>query len=482
MSSSSASTRPHPSEATPTERAARLWQWDVAHLWHGFTQMRQYADQEPLIIERAEGCWLIDVHHRRLLDGVASMWCNVHGHRRAEIDEAIRAQLDHVAHSTLLGAANVPAIELARRLVQLAEPLSVDGPRLSHVYFSSDGSSAVEVALKMAFQYWQQRPERQGGPRPGKTKFLALADAYHGDTLGSVSVGGVAAFHEMFHPLLFPSLRAPQPHCYRCPLGLQRSACRIDCLAALEAVLAEHHAEIAAVILEPLVQGAAGMIVAPEGYLRGVRQATRRYDVLLIADEVAVGMGRTGRMFASEHEQVAPDLLCLGKGLTGGYLPLAATLAHDLIYEAFLGSAAEGRTFFHGHTYGGNPLAAAAALATLDIFEREKTLEKIQPLIEQLGQWLRLFAVQPHVGHVRQCGLLAGIELVRDRRTGQRFDAAEAVGTRVCRRARELGVLIRPLGDVIVLMPPLAISAEELDLLCRVVQRSIADVTEPPAR
>jgi len=463
------------------EAAARrdvLRKWDVDHLWHGFTQMQTYAEDDVPIVERGEGCWLIDVNGNRLLDGVASMWCNVHGHRRQEIDDAIRGQLDRVAHSTLLGAANVPAIELARRLALLTEPLAEFGPPLSRVYFSDDGATAVEVALKMAFQYWQQRPESQGGPRPNKTRFVALGDAYHGDTLGDVSVGGVASFHAMFRPLLFPALRAPQPHCYRCPLGLERATCSIDCVAQLEQLLAEKHEEIAAVVIEPLVQGAAGMIVAPEGYLRRVREATRKHDVLLIADEVAVGMGRTGKMFACEHEQIAPDILCLAKGLTGGYLPLAATLTHDYIYEAFLGTATSGRTFFHGHTYGGNPLGAAAALATLNVFEKDRTLKNVEQRTKQLADWLEDVAKLPHVGNVRQCGLLAGIELVAQPSEKRHYEPAEQIGVRVCRAARERGVWVRPLGNVIVVMPPLVISREELALLCGVVEESIRAVTE----
>lgn len=458
------------------DRLAQLARWDIDHVWHGFTQMAEYARSEPLLIDRAEGAWLIDSQGRRYLDGVSSLWCNVHGHRRPEIDDAIRAQLDRVAHSTLLGLTHEPVIRLARRLVELAEPLAVDGSPLAHVFFSDDGSTAVEVAAKIAFQYWRQRPESQGGPRPTKTRFVSLGQAYHGDTVGSVSLGGVDLFHSIFRPLLFPSWRAPEPFCYRCPLGLTRARCQIDCLGELQRILTEHHDQIAAVVVEPLVQGAAGMVVAPDGYLRGVRDVTRRHDVLLIADEVAVGIGRTGRMFACEHEGVVPDLLCLAKGLTGGYLPLAATMASDDVYSAFLGTQAELKTFFHGHTYAGNPLACAAALATLDIFRDESTLERIQPRIEQLSRHLSEFAQACVVGDVRQRGLMAGIELVRDRETKEPFPWSEQLGARVCRRARDLGVLLRPLGNVIVLMPPLSITEQELELLCRVTSQVIAEI------
>jgi adenosylmethionine-8-amino-7-oxononanoate aminotransferase len=462
------------------QQKEQLRQWDIAHVWHPFTQMAEYARSEPLIIERAEGCWLIDINGRRYLDGVGSIWCNVFGHRRRELDQAVQAQLECVAHSTLLGISHVPAIRLARKLVERAAPFGQWGEPLTRVFFSDNGATAVEVAIKMAFQYWQQRPAEQGGPKPKKTKFLSFGGAYHGDTLGDVSVGGVDLFHRMFGPLLFPTYRAPQPYCYRCPLGLKRETCQIDCLQACEWLLAEHHEEIAAVVIEPLVQGAAGMIVAPEGFLRGVRDATRRYDVLLIADEVAVGIGRTGTFFACEQEQVAPDFLCLAKGLTGGYLPLAATLTTERIYQAFLGTVAERRTLFHGHTYGGNPLAAAAALATLELFDRERVLEKLPERIAQLAGWCDRFRQLPHVGEVRQKGLLAGIELVRERLTREAYPYEQQIGAQVCLLARERGVLLRPLGHVLVIFPPLVISREELDLLCSTLEWAIREVTENP--
>ena len=325
----------------PKPTAEQLKTWDRTLVWHAFTQMAEY---EPLVIERAEGCTLFDIDGNAYLDGVSSLWCNIHGHRHPRLDAALRAQLDRVAHVTNLGSSNPAAIRLARRLVDLAPA------GLGHVFFSDDGATAVEVALKMAFQYWRQRRD----PRPEKTCYLALGDAYHGDTLGSVSVGGVERFHAMFRPLLFETLRLPMPDTYRTPAGVLPAELAAYHLEKLEQVLRAEHRRIAAMVIEPLVQAAAGMVMHPAGYLRGVRELTRKYDVLLIADEVAVGMGRTGRMFACEHEQVAPDLLCLAKGLTGGYLPLAATLASEELWQAFLGEYAQSRTFFHGHTYGGN--------------------------------------------------------------------------------------------------------------------------------
>ncbi len=445
---------------------ADLERWDREIVWHAFTQMAEY---EPLLIERAQGCTLVDIDGRELLDGVSNLWCSIHGHAHPRLDQAIRDQLAKVAHVTSLGLSNPTTVTLAKRLTEVA-------PRgLQHVFFASDGSSAIEVALKMAFQYWRQCPE----PRPGKTKYLAFHEAYHGDTLGSVSVGGVARFHEMFRSLLFDVVRLPAPDCYRLPPGVTRAAACRYYLDQLEHALHLHHEDLAAVVIEPLIQCAAGMITHPAGYLRGVRELTRQYDVLLIADEVATGFGRTGKLFACEHEAVTPDLLCLGKGLTGGYLPMSATLATNEIWQAFLGSYAQGKTFYHGHTYTGNPLAAAVGLATLDVFDQEQTLLQLPPKIDRLAQHLARLASHPHVGDVRQCGLMAGIELVRDRPTRDPYPWAEKRGYRVCEYARTAGVWLRPLGNVIVIMPPLAITLEELDRICLAVERGIVAATAP---
>jgi adenosylmethionine-8-amino-7-oxononanoate aminotransferase len=438
----------------------QLKDWDRRLVWHAFTQMAEY---EPLILVRGEGCRLFDLDGHEYLDGTSSLWCNIHGHRHPRIDAAIRRQLDEVAHVTLLGASNLATIRLARRLVDLAPP------GLEHVFFSDDGATAVEVALKMAFQYWRQRPD----PQPLKTCYLALGEAYHGDTLGSVSVGGVERFHAMFKPLLFECLRVPAPDLYRMPAGVERQDALEYHLVQLERVLREHHERIAAMVVEPLVQAAAGMIVHPQGYLQGVRELTRKYGVLLIADEVAVGMGRTGRLFACEHESVTPDLLCLAKGLTGGYLPLAATLATEEIWQAFLGRYTDSKSFFHGHTYGGNPLGAAAALATLDVFDEEQTLANLRPKIARLAEHLQRIGRLPHVGDCRQCGLIGAVELVRDRATKEPFPWAEKRGMRVCDAARREGVLLRPLGNVIVILPPLAVTLDELDRICVAVERGI---------
>jgi len=450
------------------DRSARLRRADKAHVWHPFTQMAEWTAGDPVIIEAGEREFLTDTDGNRYIDGVSSLWCNLHGHRRREIDEAVRRQLDRIAHSTLLGLASPPSIELAERLAALAP----EG--LARVFYSDSGASAVEVALKMAFQYWRQCDP----PRPGKTKFVSLSYGYHGDTLGAVSVGGIEHFHGLYAPLLFETIRAPAPYCYRCPLSQRRETCGLACARRMEEILERRADETAAVILEPIVQGAGGMIVHPEGYLARVADACRRHEVLLIADEVATGFGRTGRFFACEHEDTRPDLLCLAKGISGGYLPLAATLATERIYEAFLGEPTSGRTFYHGHTYTGSALGCAAGLASLDIFERERVLERIAEMAVRLARGLEGVADLEHVGEVRRKGLMVGIELVADRATRTAYPPEERRAWKACAAARRDGVLVRPLGDVIVLMPPYCTSDESLDRLVAAVREGIREATQ----
>jgi adenosylmethionine-8-amino-7-oxononanoate aminotransferase len=447
-----------------------LIDWDRRHYWHAFTQMAEY---EPFVITRAEGCRLIDVDGREYIDGAGSMWCNVHGHQHPRIDAAIREQLDRLAHCTSLGMGCDTTVRLAKRLADIA-PGDLD-----RVFFASDGSSAVEVALKMAFQYWQQC-ER---PRPRKTKFIALSEAYHGDTIGSASVGGIARFHALFEPLLFDVIRAPIPDTRRLRPGLSSEAIVREFLKPMALLLEAHHEELAAVVIEPLVQCAAGMVMHPPGYLQGLRKLTSRFGVLLIADEIAVGIGRTGTFLACEQEGVVPDILCLGKGLTGGYLPLSATITSDRIYSAFLGTHFEGRALYHGHTYGGNPLAAAAALATLDLFDEEQTLVNLRCKIARLGEHLCRLADLPHVCQVRQRGMIGALELTPDKATAASYPASERMGWRVCRAALARGVWLRPLGDVLYVMPPLAISLDELDQVMETLAASIDEaIDKPPAR
>jgi len=444
----------------------RLKDIDRDLVWHPFTQMRDWMDDDPLIIERGEGVELIDVHGKRYLDGVSSLWTNVHGHRVREIDEAVRGQLDLIAHSTLLGLGNVPSIELARKLV------SITPSSLAKVFYSDSGSTAVEIALKMAFQYWQQAGET------GRTRFACVADSYHGDTIGSVSVGGIDLFHSMYKPLLFDTVRIPSPFCFRCPMDKDRETCSMECADRAEETVARHCDELAALVMEPLVQGAAGMIVHPEGFLRRVADACRDNNVLLILDEVATGFGRTGAMFACAQEGVQPDLMALAKGLSGGYLPLAATLASEEVFSGFLGSHESRRTFFHGHTYTGNPLACAAALGNLDAFEKNNVMDNVSGLALDLARGLEDCSDLPHVGDVRVKGLMAGIELVEDTATRATFAPSVMAGHRVITEARKRGAIIRPLGDVVVLMPPLAMNRDQLGRLLCITRDSILHVAE----
>jgi adenosylmethionine-8-amino-7-oxononanoate transaminase len=432
--------------------------------------MKDWIDERPVIIAEGRDCFLKDIYGNWYLDGVSSIWVNIHGHTKKEIDEAVREQLDRIAHSTMLGLSNIPAIRLAKRIIDLVVH-SLGESGLSRVFYSDNGSTAVEVALKMAFQYWVHKGRR------GRDSFLSLHHAYHGDTIGAVSVGGIDLFHSIFKPLLFRTYKAPSPYCYRCELGLSYTGCRFGCLDRMEEILREHRERIAAVIVEPLVQAAGGMIVAPPGYLRGVRRLCTRYDVLMIADEVATGFGRTGTMFACEHEVVAPDLLCLSKGLTGGYLPLAVTVASEEIFNAFLGEYGEFKTFFHGHSYTGNPLGCAAALACIDIFEREDTLANMVPKIETIESYLRDLTILDHVGDARNKGMMAGIELVRNKASKEPYPLEEKIGWKVASHAREKGVFIRPLGNVVVIMPPLQISTVDLEQLLKVVRESMVRVT-----
>ena len=435
------------------------------HLWHPFTQMKGY---KPLIIEEGKGSWLKDKSRNWYLDGVSSLWVNVHGHRHPDMDRAIRSQLKKVAHTTLLGLANPPAVELAKELVAIAPA------GLKRVFYSDSGSEACEISLKIAFQYWQQC----SNPKRNKTRFIHLDQSYHGDTLGAVSVGGIELFHNIYKPLLFKTLSTPSPYCYRCPFGKNEKTCGKKCLEELERLMARRHKEVAGLIMEPLIQGAAGMITHPPGFLREVRRLTHKYNLLLILDEVATGFGRTGTMFACERENVSPDILVIAKGLTGGYLPLAATLTTDKVYKAFLGEYREKKTFFHGHTYTGNPLACSAALANLEIFKKEKTLARLKNKIKLLKKLLLPFKDLSHVGEVRQCGFIAGIELVKDKKTREEYLWGEAMGLKVGLMAREKDIIIRPLGNVIVIMPPLAIKNWELRKLIEGIYESIKEVTE----
>ncbi len=440
---------------------------DRIHHWHGFTQMSSY---ESILVDHADGCWLYTTDGRTLLDGVSSLWCNLHGHRHAKIDAAIREQLDRVAHCTNIGMGCTTTATLAARLAKISPG------DLNHVFFSSDGASAVEVAIKMALQYWRQSGIAGG---ENKTRYLALGSAYHGDTVGTVSLGDIPHFHRVFDPLLFDVLRGPCPDTYRLPPHISPAGALDYYAKQFESILNQHAAVLAAIVIEPLIQGAAGLIRHPAGLLQRLRDLCDHYDVLLIADEIATGFGRTGKMFACDHEQVVPDILCLGKGLTGGYLPMAATIARGKVFDAFLGEDNASRQLFHGHTYSGNPLAAAAAIASLDLFTDGKLLAKVNKTAERLMQLIEPLRDHCHVGEIRQLGLMVGIELVKDKQTKEPFESSLQTGRRVCDESTARGVWIRPLGDVVVLMPPLCI-ASELDMLVSTVADSINHCVSGP--
>ncbi|ADC90150.1 adenosylmethionine-8-amino-7-oxononanoateaminotr ansferase [Thermocrinis albus DSM 14484] len=444
-----------------------LEKWDKEYFWHPFTQMKVYREEENLIFEKGEGVYLYDIYGRKFIDAISSLWCNVHGHNHPKLNRALIEQLQKVAHTTTLGSSNVPAILLAKRLVDISPP------GLTKVFYSEDGAEAVEIAIKMAYHYWRNRGEK-------RRVFVSFREAYHGDTVGAVSVGGIDLFHGTYRDLLFETIFLPSPYLFcKERYGRLCDECKEELLGMLEDVLRRRD-DVVAVVLEAGIQAAAGMLPFPKGFLKGVRELTKRYGVLMIVDEVATGFGRTGSMFYCQQEDVSPDFMCLGKGITGGYLPLAATLTTDEVFNAFLGEFGEKKHFYHGHTYTGNNLACAVALANLEIFEEERTLEKLQPKIEYLRERLQSMWELRHVGDVRQLGFMAGIELVKDRDKGEPFPYGDRVGFKVAYRCREKGVFLRPLGDVMVLMMPLIIKEEEMDQVIDALIWSIRELEKQP--
>ncbi|SNZ03232.1 adenosylmethionine-8-amino-7-oxononanoate aminotransferase [Persephonella hydrogeniphila] len=441
-----------------------LKEWDKEYFWHPFTQMKVYREEENLIVEKGEGVYVYDINGKKYLDGVASLWCNVHGHNHPKLNKALIEQVNKIAHFTTLGASNVPAIVFAKNLVDITPP------RLTKVFYSEDGAEAMEIAIKIAYHYWHNKGEK-------KTKFVTLSEAYHGDTIGSVSVGGINIFHEKYRPLLFDVYKVPSPYLEAVKKVGREKALEYDTTKILieevEDFIFHNHQEIAAFVLEAGVQGAAGILPFPKGYLKEIRRICDEYNILMIVDEVATGFGRTGYMFACEKEGVEPDIMALGKGITGGYLPLAATVVTDDIFDAFLGEFGEAKHFYHGHTYTGNPLACSVAIANLELFEEEQTLKKLQPKIKLLEERLKEFWTLKHVGDVRQYGFMAGIELVKDKEKNEPFPYGERTGFKVARMMMEKGVWVRPLGDVMVIMPPLVISEKELEYLLDTMFESI---------
>jgi len=445
----------------------KLKQLDHQYLWHPFTQMQEWMSEDPCIISEGDGHYLVDVHGRKYLDGVSSLWCNVHGHRKKEINDAIKAQLDRIAHSTFLGLSHAPGIQLAQKLI------GISPKGLQRVFYSDDGATAVEVALKMAVQYWQLKGETR------RTRIATLAESYHGDTVGSMSLGYSETFHRFYASLLFPVLRLTPPHVFRYYQGLSEADALSAAVNEADEKLTAEKNSLAALVIEPLMQGAAGMWAQPAEYVAALDEICRRNGILFVLDEVATGFGRTGKMFACEHAGVAPDILCLAKGITGGYLPLAATLASEEIFSVFLGEYREFKTFFHGHTYTGNPLGCAAALANLELFERENIVEKMQPRIAYLHKRLNEeFLPLEHVGDVRQWGFMVGIELAEDQASRKKYPPEKRIGHRVILEARKRSVMIRPLGDIVILMPPLTITDEELAMLLDVVYDCVRAVTQ----
>ncbi|MBB6450079.1 lysine--8-amino-7-oxononanoate aminotransferase [Geomicrobium halophilum] len=433
------------------------------HLWLPFTQMKDY-DNDPLIIDSGNGIKVKDIDGNEYYDGFSSVWLNVHGHRKKELDHAIKLQLEKISHSTLLGMTNVPATELAEKLINISPE------QLTRVFYSDSGAEAMEIALKMAFQYWKNIG------KPDKHKFISMQNGYHGDTIGAVSVGSIDLFHHVYGPLMFDSFKSPIPYVYRSKSG-NPAQCRDECLYELEQLLIANHGEIAALSIESMVQGASGMIVMPTGFLSGVRELCTKYDVLMIVDEVATGFGRTGKMFACEYESVQPDLMAAGKGITGGYLPIAATLTTEEIYEAFYDDYETLKTFFHGHSYTGNQLGCAVAIENLRLFETETIIEQVAEKAEGLHLLLNELESLPHVGDIRQLGFMCGIELVQSKETKLPFPAEKRVGYQVSLKMRELGMLTRPMGDVIVFMPPLASTRDELEAMVSIMKDAISEVT-----
>lgn len=451
--------------AERTNEGKQLASWDKKYVWHPFTQMKDWQKEEPLIIDKAEGNYLIDINGKKYLDGVSSLWVNVHGHNHKKITKAIKDQLNKLEHSTLLGLSNTPSIVLAKKLAEITPQ------GLEKVFYSDSGSTSVEIAIKMAYQYWQNTKKES------RTKIVHLNNSYHGDTLGSVSVGGIELFHKVYKDLIFQAIKVDFPDFYRSPEGKEYPQYAFEYLQGIEDLFKKEGKTIAAIVVEPIVQAAGGMLVWPEGLLKRIREICTKYDVLLIADEVATGFGRTGKMFACEHERVRPDFLCLAKGLTGGYMPLAATLTTKRIYEGFMFDYKEQKTFFHGHTYTGNPLACAAAIANIETFEKENTLHKLQQRIAYFSSKLKSFEKLGNVGQVRQKGFMVGIELVKNKKDKTPYDWQDGIGVKVCKEARKRNVILRPLGNVIVLMPALSITKEQLDYIMEVTLWAIDRVT-----
>jgi len=436
---------------------------DLRYIWHPYTQMKDCEKSPPILIERAKGAKLYDKRGRLYYDTISSWWCNVHGHNHPAIKRAINKQLGSLEHVLFAGFTHRPAIELAEGLI------SISPKNLTKVFFSDNGSTSVETALKLSFQYWHNIGRKK------KTKFISLDAAYHGDTIGAMSVGGVSLFNSLFSPLFFKSFKVASPYCYHCPMGRERPSCDIDCIRPLESLLKNKSSEIAAMILEPLVMGASGMIIYPKEYLRRAAALTKKYNVHLILDEVATGFGRTGKMFACQHLSVQPDLICLSKGITSGYLPLAATLTTQKIYQAFYDDYDKKKTFYHGHTYTANPISCSAAVASLALFKRERTLERVAKLCPSFHKGLEEFRGLPIVGDVRYIGMIGALELVKDKKRKIPFSFTERIGKVIYERGLKSGIILRPLGNVVYFCLPLCIKEREIHTILRRAYKVISE-------
>lgn len=445
------------------------WEFmDKEYIWHPFTQMKGWNENKQLVIDHGEGVKLYDVEGNAYYDGISSLWVNIHGHRRREIDEAVKKQLDKIAHTTLLGLINKPSAELAKKLVE------VTPKGLNKVFYSDDGSTAVEAAVKIAFQYWQHKG------LPEKQQFINLGDSYHGDTVGAVSVGNIDVFHKVYKPLLFNTKKMTCPSFYHSSIEGINSEIefRDFLLQELEDYLKENSDKVAAMMIEPLVQAAAGMLMQPKGYIKGVRELTEKYNVLLIIDEVATGFGRTGKLFACENEGICPDMMCLSKGITAGYMALGATMVTDEIYNTFLGEAAEYKTFYHGHSYTGNPLACAAGVAGLELFEKDDVIENLPPKMAVIAEHIQKMNTMKYVGNARQCGMLAGIELMHDKNLKIPFDSTLLMAGGICQTARKYGLIVRNIGDVIIFMPPLVSTVQQIEEMLSILEQAMQEVFE----
>ncbi len=443
-------------------------QKDLKYVWHPDTQMKQYEDSDfkPVLIERGEGIYLYDIDGNKYIDGVSSWWVNTLGHSNEKLNKVLTKQAEKIEHVLLADFTHIPAIELAERLIKLS------GEPFSKVFYSDDGSTAVEVALKMAYQYWYQKG------KPEKKYFVSMTESYHGDTLGSVSVGGIDIYKKIFNPLVFETLKVSAPYCYRCPQNKEQCKCSIDCIAEVESLFKHRHNEIAAMIVEPLVQGAAGMRMYPPQYLTKVRELCDRYDILLIDDEVAMAFGRTGKYFAFEHANIKPDIFCVAKGITAGYIPLAATITTDKIYNAFYDDFSTLKTFYHGHSFTGNPIACAVSVENLKIMEQENIIENLKTKITKLKQCLEKFRDLAHVGDIRQTGMIGALELVKNKETKEPYQFEDRIGHNVFKEALKNGALLRPIGNVIYFMPPYIIKNEEIEKLTKIAYNAIKIVTE----